>query len=131
MWLGILCREKIMYAAASQEGINIFNRPRETNEIDLVSLVRNMLINSGKSNEVINAFDNHHFINTVKDKNAEVQRQYLNRYWHLQLVSVSANSSNERFCLVPNGSISDWIRLFEAKILPFIIEHDLPKAIKI
>ncbi len=117
-----------MQAVATQAGMNIYNRDRVDNEIDLVELVRSMLINAGKTLQIIDAFDNHHFILSAKGKNSDVQRHYLNRYWHLQLVSVTANSTQERFCLVPNGSISDWIRLFEAKIMPFITEHDLPRV---
>lgn len=116
-----------MQATVTQEGMNIYNRDRFDNEIDLVNVVRGLLVNIGVSPEVLDSFDNHHFIQSAINKNSDVQRHYLNRYWHLQLVSVSANSTQERFCLVPNGSISDWIRLFEAKILPFIIEHNLPK----
>ena len=105
-----------------------YNEPQLATDLNLVISVRNLLINAGLAGNVINFFDTHRKIKEAMTKRPEVQRYLLNRYWTLQLMSVSTNSVNERFCLVPNGPVEDWLRLFESTIVPFAVQHRLPKG---
>ena len=82
-----------------------YNEPQLATDLNLVISVRNLLINAGLAGNVINFFDTHRKIKEAMTKRPEVQRYLLNRYWTLQLMSVSTNSVNERFCLVPNGPV--------------------------
>ena len=59
----------------------------------------------------------------------EYQRMFMNRYWHGQLNSLTAvgvNTIEERFCLVPNGDLSDWLNLFKLKVAPCAMVNALP-----
>jgi hypothetical protein len=103
-------------------------KPRAEGEIDLVAEVRNILISNGLGQNIEN-YDNNRIIVDAVDKSSAVQRFQLNRFFALQMVMVNANSTEERFCLIPNGDVSDWLVLFKSKVVPFLIEHSLPKPI--
>jgi len=103
-------------------------KPREENEIDLVAEVRQILLTNGLG-QSIDAYDNNRFITEAADKCSSVQRFQLNRYFSMQLIMATADSTEERFCLIPNGDVSDWLSLFKAKILPFLIQHNLPRSV--
>lgn len=105
-----------------------FKKPQE-GEIDLVSLVKEILKESGLAMQIQTAYDSNTHIQQAIGKNVEAQRYLLNRYWNLQMLSCSDFSFEERQCLIPNGTIEDWIRLFKAKIIPFCIKNNLPKVI--
>lgn len=105
-----------------------FKKPEE-GDIDLVNLVRDILRESGLGMQVQAAYDVNTHIQQAIGKNMEAQRYLLNRYWNLQLLSCSDTSFEERYCLIPNGKIEDWVRLFKAKIIPFCIKNNLPKVI--
>jgi hypothetical protein len=95
-------------------------------EIDLIATVREILVASIGTNRVVEAYDTNRFIVMSQGRNSDVQRSNLNRYWSYQLLSAPAQSQEERYCLIPNGTISDWLGLFQSKIMPFVIEHSLP-----
>ena len=109
-----------------QQGIDRYRQPRLDTDIDLVQEVRERLVMSGLLQRTVNYYDNNHFIISAKDKTPEVQRFLLNRYWSHQLMRATRPSLDERYCLIPNGEVSDWLSLFTDKILPFIIENNLP-----
>ena len=106
--------------------IQDYHAARQPNDIDLIAEVRQRLVISGISAERIMAYEQNQYIIDACDKTPEVQRFLLNRYWNLQLMSSRKVSINERYCLIPNGSIDDWLRLFSDKILPFIVKNELP-----
>lgn len=103
-----------------------YNQPRTDTDRDLINDVRNLLIDAGLETYVVNNYDSHQFITSALDKAPDVQRWFLNKYWHLQLMSTDALSVNERFCLIPNGPVDVWFDLFKKEIMPFIIRHSLP-----
>ncbi len=106
-----------------------YQQPRQVGDIDLVAEVRSLLVSSGIPGECIMAFEqNNHIVDAI-DKNPEVQRFFMNRYWNLQLLSCPKYSIEERYCLIPNGEVSDWLRLFKDKVLPFIVANNLPVRI--
>lgn len=106
-----------------------YQQPRQIGDIDLIAEVRSLLINSGVPAEGIISFDENNHIIDALDKNPEVQRFFLNRYWNIQILNCQQFSIEERYCLIPNGEVSDWLRLFKDKVLPFIVANKLPKRI--
>lgn len=115
-----------MSNAAIQEYLQV----RQPADFDLVAHVRQMLINAGSHPEAISAYDNHHLVLEAMDKVPTIQRFLLNRFWMLQLMSCPAVSTKERYCLIPNGSIDDWVRLFGDTVLPFATRNNLPIMIQ-
>lgn len=103
-----------------------YRQPRKPGDIDLVAEVRHLLVNAGVPAECINAYEQNNHIVEAIEKNPEVQRFFMNRYWNLQLLSCPKYSIEERYCLIPNGEVSDWLRLFSTKVLPFVIANNLP-----
>jgi hypothetical protein len=106
-----------------------YRAQRQPGDFDLVAEVRNLLINAGASDRVVQFYDTNHTIIEASSKVPDVQRQLLNRYLYLQIVQCSARSTEERQSLIPNGSIEDWLRLFKATVLPFMVLNNLPAAI--
>jgi len=109
--------------------IDYYHSPKMDGDIDLVTEVRNMLVASGLLPKVQTCFDTNRFIIEASGKASDVQRFLLNRYWSQQLMSSSRHSIEERYCLIPDGTITDWLHLFQTKVLPFIIANDLPTSI--
>lgn len=114
---------------AFKEQFELYKTAREQGEIDLVEETRRRLIEAGLSNEVTCAFDTNQYVIDAVDKKPEVQRYLLNRFWNVQLLTSNAESFEERYCLIPNGDIEDWLRLFSKKIVPFAVTHRLPRVI--
>ena len=102
--------------------------PRSQEDFDLVAACRQILIDGGLHQEVQTGFDNHPHILDASTRKPEVQRHILNQYWNLQLLATGANTFEVRYCLIPNGEISDWLRLFKDKVLPTAVQHRLPRA---
>lgn len=101
--------------------------PRHPEDLDLVQQVRTWLKEVGVTEYQLQLYDQHRFITEAHDKRPDVQRFLLNQYWNLQLMSVPANTFNERFSLVPNGTLDDWSRLFKEVVLPTIVAQHLPR----
>lgn len=114
---------------ALQKSIEHYNTVKSEGDIDLVSEVRQLLCTVGQVKNLTLAYDQHRFIIEAQGKPSDVQRHLLNRYWSHQLMSASRNSTEERYCLIPDGQIGDWLTLFREKVIPFIMENDLPKVV--
>ena len=104
-------------------------QPKPEGDIDLVAQVRNLLVSAGLAKQVEIFYDKHQYVIDAAGKESSVQRHMLNRYWNLQL-SMCPNNMDTRFYLVPNGKITDWLRLFTDSVLPFIVQNQLPRAIQ-
>lgn len=113
-----------MQAFAQTENPYFAQRP--DGDINLVTEVRNLLLNNGIPTA---AYDQHQLIQASMNKASSVQRFNLNRYWSLQLMATEKYSEEERYCLIPNGSNEEWLKLFEAKVLPFALANGLPRII--
>ncbi len=111
------------------EALDIINSEKPEGDIDLVLEVRNMLVSSGLASQLETAYDCNRYITDAVNKNSDIQRFYLNRYWNIQLMSAPEASIEERYCLLPGGDTKAWLEIFQAKVLPFIIKHRLPVAI--
>jgi hypothetical protein len=105
-----------------------YHQPKPEGEIDLVNEVYEILVQSGLKKNIA-AYTEDRRIKEAQGKGAAIQRFLLNSYWTLQLMSASQPSIEERYCLIPNGEIEDWLKLFKARIVPFLVSNNLPKAI--
>ena len=112
-----------------QSGVNAYFQPKPFGDIDLVDEVRQALLGAGLHANVAAAYDNNRFIVDAVGKPSNVQRHLLNRYWSQQLMSTFVPSMDERYCLIPNGEVSDWLKLFKQKVLPFAIANNLPMSV--
>lgn len=113
----------------SNAAIQEYQQVRKPGDFDLVLHVRTMLINAGSQPSAIEAYDSHHLIVEASDKVPTIQRFLLNRFWMLQLMNCPDVSTKERYCLIPNGTIDDWVRLFGDSVLPFAMRNNLPTFI--
>lgn len=103
-----------------------YHQPRDPNDIDLISVVRNILVQNGLAGN-LPAFDNNRFVLEGRDKPSKVQRYLLNRFWSHQLMTSQSISIEERYSLIPDGTHERWLELFKEKIVPFLIVNNLPK----
>lgn len=59
----------------------------------------------------------------------KIRRFQINQFWRTALSRVDLSSENntmgERFCLIEDGSINDWLRLFDTEIAPSIIKYQI------
>jgi len=94
-------------------------------DIDLIKEVRNSLLSVGLHSK-IEFYDNNRFILEANNKSSSIQRFLLNRYWNQQLLCSNTPSIEVRYCLIPNGDVVDWLRLFRTMVLPYILENNLP-----
>lgn len=108
---------------------NYYAEQRLESDIDLIAIVRQILVEAGLYQNVVEHYDSNHYIYEALNKRPEVQRFLLNQFWNLQLMSVPVNTMNERFSLVPNGSLDEWLSLFQSTIVPFAVQHNLPRGI--
>lgn len=98
--------------------------------IDLIGEVRSLLISAGVSNDrVSNFYDKNHYIQKGLNKPPEVQRFLLNQFWNIQLMLTPTLTIDERFSLVPNGNLEDWLKLFTLSVLPFVVNNNLPTEV--
>lgn len=99
-----------------------FLRERSPNERDLLSEVTNLLSMSGL-HETALSLNSYFQTNEALTKTENVQRFYMNKFFNLLLLAIPTNTIDQRFCLIPDGSIDDWLNLFRRKVLPFLREH--------
>lgn len=121
--------EKAINPAVIQQGIGLFNQDRQETEVDLVDFVRSLLIQSGLSLNVQEFFNKDRRIVDASTRTTDVQRFLLNQYFNMQLMNASVSSIDQRAALLSSGDIRDWMVLFRERVLPFLIEQDLPRAI--
>ena len=98
-------------------------------EDNLLDYVRSIMIDAGLKQRVTDAFDNNQYIKDAQGTPANMQRFLLNRFWMLQVLSVDAPSHDVRFSLIDTGSFRDWKRLFKDVVLPFAVQHGLPRSL--
>ncbi len=110
--------ESITYRDRSEE----FNSERSPTEVDLLAIVSKDLKDSG-----LFIIDSHLHdyceSQGVINKKPNVQRFYMNKYFTLVLMIYPENTMDQRYCLISDGTIEDWLDLFRRKILPFLRNH--------
>ena len=112
--------------AIFKEGIERYKEHREVTNDDLVSKVRELMVVSGLTKR-LGCFDNSQIIMESRTKTDSIQRYSLNMYWTIQLLKHSAKTMEARNCLVMDGPLDKWLLLFKEKVLPVIIENNLPQ----
>lgn len=98
--------------------------PSDT-DINLVAVVRDLFQKEGMGQFLDSAYDRDQHIIDAQNKKPEVQRHLLNLYLNLQLMKARVDSSSIRYCLLPDGEISDWLQYFRSFVLPFLKENNL------
>lgn len=90
---------------------------------DLVYEVNNALSEAGHPNPA--AW--HSYVQSDVFGNADpfVQRFLINRAFRLILAEAQENTMNVRFCLVDNGELIDWLRLFKDQVIPCVQRNSL------
>lgn len=99
----------------------------KNNTIELADIVRKLMIEKGVKPEHIEVYNNAPEIRLMAGRDPLEQRALMNKFWYLQLTSLDINTIKERFCLIADGEVSDWIRLFEQEVLPFAVLRQLPR----
>jgi len=58
-----------------------------------------------------------------------VRRFQINQYWRDQLGRIDLNGKGntigDRFCLIEDGSVEDWLRLFDQKVARAIVKYKI------
>ena len=115
--------------------MQLFDIPKPPGDPDLLVEVINILIHRlPYSREVIDqilydTFYSHRFIQDCAGRHSNIQRQMLNLWFNLQLSLFPTHSATARFALIPDGHHSDWVRLIDEMVLPFMIAYQLPKPV--
>lgn len=108
-----------------ESGVALHSATRQAGEVNMLEEVRKILRANGLAQN-LPYFDGHPQIIEAENKVAVVQRHYLNRYWTTQLLMTGKHTVDERYCLLERGEISMWLQFFQDKIVPFLIENNLP-----
>ena len=108
---------------------NIFTTPRVEGEVNLVAACRQLLVDAGLLLKVQANYDTNRYIVDAEPLGLKAQRFLLNKYWSVQLMSLPNDTQAERFCLLPEGTADDWLTSFKDRVLPTIINAQLPEAI--
>ena len=108
-----------------RQSFDMFNQPRQVNDIDLVQMVRDQFIAFNRQDK-LPVFDSHPIILDAVDKTPAIQRWLLNRYWFVQLANAPVPTLNVRLRLIPDGTEEEWFKQFTEHVFPFVVEHDLP-----
>ncbi len=107
--------ESLTYRDRSDE----YNNDRGPEEMDLLSIVSKDLRDSG-----LFTIDNHlhEYCESqgVVNKKPNVQRFYMNKYFTLVLLLSKEDTMDQRYCLITDGTVEDWLSLFRRKVLPFL-----------
>jgi len=109
--------------------MRFYNTDRQSDELDLVKEVRQRLLSLGLEDKLQEGFDTNRFILEAVDKNSHVQQFLLNRYLTIQFMASQEDTAVERYALMNEVNPSDWLTVFEQRILPAVVNLDLPVKI--
>ena len=67
---------------------------------------------------------------TFQTTDEALQRFLINRYWRMQIMTLSESTIDVRYCLVdePHIKTTDWLRIFQKGVLPCILKNQLPSS---
>lgn len=52
-----------------------------------------------------------------------IRRFLINRFWHHEIGQYNEDTLRVRHCLIDQGSVEDWLRLFEQGVIPCILRN--------
>lgn len=116
-------------AEAFKGPMAFYNSDRVEGELDLVKEVRDRFVSLGLADKLQDGYDTNRFILEAVGKNSHVQQFLLNRYLTLQLMASQNETSIERYALMNEVNPSAWLTVFEKRILPAVVNNDLPVKI--
>lgn len=106
-----------------------YQSPRREDEIDLVSVVRERMVQAGLLDKLPHAFDNNRFIQEAVGKPSHAQQYNLNRYFSTQLMVAQDDTLVQRYALIYEIQPDEWLNVFDNTILPAIVNFNLPVEI--
>lgn len=113
---------------------DIFNRERVEGEYNVLETVREIMASNGVSNDSLQVFDENDRLSRMRNSNSDAQMFGLGLFLNTQLSLVS--QINPKRSTVPEREIlgtkmqpSEFLICFKEKILPTLLEFDLPRRI--
>lgn len=106
-----------------------YQSPRREDEIDIVSVVRERMVQAGLLDKLPRAFDNNRFIQEAVGKPSHAQQYNLNRYFSTQLMTAQDDTLIQRYALIYEIQPDEWLNVFDNTILPAVINFNLPVEI--
>lgn len=106
-----------------------YNAARRPDEMDLLAEVRQRMHAVGLKDKMSTAFECNRFIIEAIDRPAHAQQYNLTRYFSLQLMACSHDTSVQRYALIYEIRPDEWLKVFDSVILPAIVNFDLPIVI--
>lgn len=95
-------------------------------EVGFVDRVRTKMISTGLK-EKLEIFDSDSdIVLACKVADKAQQRDLVNRFFNTQLCTKGTDSIEERFVLIDTDTDDMWLKLFEDKVVPYLLENDLP-----
>lgn len=102
---------------------NVFSEERQPGDLDLVQEITKMMEEGGHPapyNWQANAIIEQALLAAPK-----LQRFLINRFWRTRLGNCAQSTMTERFCLIEDGSIDEYLQVFRTGVLPTVIEMAL------
>jgi hypothetical protein len=111
-----------------EAGLSMYFAKSDKNDINLVTMMTELL-NKSISKEAAVVFANRPEIIAVGALSSLAQRVIINRYFRFLLMQHRALSDTPTLgyaqALVNDGSVEDWLRLFNDYVLPFLNENNV------
>lgn len=104
-----------------------FDDPRTENDVNLVEIISSMLLRNLGIETDISAFTNNPDIQDARNRRPDAQRYIINQFFTVQLSSLDVDTMRARQALLRNGDISLWLEYFEAYVIPYCVDFNLPK----
>lgn len=102
---------------------NVFNEVRQLGDVDLVEQITDMMTEANHPDPL--SWHHNDTIDQAKVAAPKLQRFLINRYWRMRLGTVQRSTVAERFCLIDEGSMDEYLKVFKTGVLPTIVELGL------
>ena len=96
---------------------------RQPNDTDLVAEITQLLQEQGSPDPF--SWETRLGVVDAHSIGPKLQRFLINRYWRLKMGLSQADSTMPRYCLIESGEDSEYLEIFKANILPFIIKNNV------
>ena len=109
-----------------QKPMDFYQSDRKEGEMDLVSIVREKMVEVGLADKLPECYDNNRFIQEAKNRPAHAQQYNLNRFFCTQFMAAEEAASLERYALIYEIQPDQWLKIFDKTILPAVVNYNLP-----